>query len=71
MKYRVRQPLLAILKGAETPATFLTIAPGSIINVEGEVQPSGFVEVAHAGRTVLVYMRDIENRAERVQGKGG
>jgi hypothetical protein len=48
---------------------FMQIAPGSVITLKDEVQPSAFVEVLYEGQIVKVYMRDIENRAQRVEGQ--
>ena len=51
---------------------FTTIEPGSVITVKGkEEEQSGFVDVLHAGQIVKVYMRDIEKRADRVEGQTG
>ena len=69
MKYRVREPLLAILKEPVKSTAFLTIAPGAFITIKGDVGDYGFVEVEYDGQLVLVFMRDIELRAERVKGK--
>jgi hypothetical protein len=50
------------------PATIMTIEPGSIIALNDEVQLFGFVKVVYAGQIVLVFMHDIENGADRVEG---
>jgi hypothetical protein len=68
VKYRVREPLLAVVKEPEMPATIMTIEPGSIIALNDEVQLFGFVKVVYAGQIVLVFMSDIENGADRVEG---
>ena len=49
----------------------LTIAPGSVITVSDEVEETGFVDVFYEGQIVKVYMRDIENGAERIEGQAG
>ena len=46
----------------------ITIGPGSVITVRDEVEETGFVDVFYEGQIVKVYMRDIENGAERVEG---
>ena len=69
MKYRFREPLLAILKGPVGSVAFLTIKPGSIITVKGDDQACGFVEVDYQGQIVLALMRGIELRAHRVRGQ--
>ena len=71
MTYRVLKPLLAIRHEPGEAAVFITIAPGSLITLEGEVEETGFVDVLYEGRVVKVYMRDIEGGAERVEGHAG
>ena len=67
MKYQVREPLSAVLKEPVGSVAFLSIEPGSIVNVKGDVGAFGFVEVVYEGKSVLVFMRDIELRADRVR----
>ena len=68
MKYRVREPLLVILKEPVSCVTLLTIKRGSIITVKGDEQAHGFVEVDYEGKIVLAFMRGIQIRADRVRG---
>lgn len=68
MKYRFREPLLAILKGPVSSLAFLTIARGSVVTVKGDEQAHGFVEVDYDGQIVLANMRAIQLRADRVRG---
>jgi len=49
----------------------LTIAPGSLITLEGQVEETGFMDVLYGGQNVKVYMRDIEKSADRVEGHAG
>ena len=49
----------------------LTIAPGSLITLKGEVEETGFVDVLYEGQIVKVYMSDIEKSADRVEGHAG
>ena len=70
MKYRVREPLLVILKEPVSCATFLTIKRGSVITVKGDQQAYGFVEVDYEGQIVLAFRRGIELRADHVRGAG-
>jgi hypothetical protein len=67
MKYYVREPLLAILKGPVSSLAFLTIRRGSVITVKGDEQACGFVEVDYQGQIVLALMLGIELRAHRVR----
>ena len=71
MRYRVLKPLLAIRHEPGVAAVLLTIAPGSVITVRDEVERTGFVDVFYDGQVVKVYMRDVEERAERVEGQAG
>ena len=71
MKFRVREPLLALWSEPQKKPAFMTIEPGSVITVKGEEEQSGFVDVSYAGRIVKAYMRDIEKRADRVECQAG
>jgi hypothetical protein len=71
MKYRVLKPLLAIRREPGVAAVFVTIPPGSLIILNGAVEPTGFVDVLYDGQIVKVYMRDVEERADRVEGQAG
>jgi hypothetical protein len=37
--------------------------------MKGEVEETGFVDVLYEGQVVKVYMRDIEESADRVEGQ--
>jgi hypothetical protein len=65
MKYHVRESLLAVLK--EPAGSFMTIDAGSVITVKRDVGAYGFVEANYGGEEVLVFMRDLELRADRVK----
>ena len=69
MKYYVREPLLAILKGPVSSVGFLTIKSGSVVTVKGDEQEYGLVEVDYGGKTVLAFRRGIQLRADRVRGQ--
>jgi len=66
MTYRASAAFLAVRSGPPGPSTFVTITPGSIITVKGEVLRSGLVDVLYDGQTVAVFMRDIDARADMV-----
>ena len=68
VKYRVREPLLAILKEPVSCVTYLTIKRDAVITVKGDQQVYGFVEVIYEGQIVLAFRRGIELRADRVRG---
>ena len=69
MKYYVREALSAVFKKPVDPIAFLTIDAGSVITVNGDVGAYGFVEANYGGDEVLVFMRDLDLRADRVQGQ--
>jgi hypothetical protein len=71
LKYRVREPLLAILRKPGMAAAIMTIEPGSVITVKGDVNLFGFVDVCCEDHTVKVFMLDIEQKADRVEGQTG
>ena len=67
--YRVLKPLLAIRHEPGVATVLLTIAPGALFTLKGEVEATGFVDVLYEGQVVKVYMRDIEESALRVEGQ--
>jgi hypothetical protein len=67
-EYHVRETLSAVLKEPAGSIAFMTIDAGSVITVKGDVGAYGFVEANYAGEDVLVFMRDLELRADRAQG---
>jgi hypothetical protein len=69
MKYHVLKSLLAVLKEPVGSIAFLTIDAGSVITVKGDVRLYGFVEANYGGDDILVFMRDIEEHADRVRGQ--
>jgi hypothetical protein len=69
MKYHVRESLSAVLKEPAGSIAFMTIDAGSVITVKGDVGAYGFVEANYGGDEVLVFMRDLELRADRVKGQ--
>ena len=71
MRFRALKPLLAIRHKPGVAAVLVTIPPGSVITLEGEVEETGFVDVLYQGQIVKVFMRDIENGADRVEGQAG
>jgi hypothetical protein len=66
MTYRAREAFMAVRDDLHGPFTFVTITPGSIITVKGEVLQSGLVEILHNGQIVAAFKRDIDARAEMV-----
>jgi hypothetical protein len=71
VKYRVREPLLAVIYEPGIKTAFMTIEPGSIIVVKSGEDQSGFADVSYNDQIVKVFVRDIEKRADRVEGQTG
>lgn len=71
MKYHVRESLSAVLKEPAGSMAFMTIDAGSVITVKGDIGAYGFVEANYGGEEVLVFMRDLELRADLVKGQAG
>jgi hypothetical protein len=71
LKYCVHEPLLAILRKPGMPAEIMTIQPGSVITLKGDVNQFGFVDVHCGDQMVKVFMLDIEKKADRVEGQAG
>ena len=69
MRFRVLKPLLAIRHELGVAAVLITIGPGSVSTLRDDVEETGFVDVFYEGQIVKVYVRDIENGAERVEGQ--
>jgi hypothetical protein len=67
MKYYIKESLPAVLKEPAGSIAFMTIDSGSVITVNGDVGAYGFVEANYGGEEVLVFMRDLELRADRVK----
>ena len=66
--YRVRDSFQAIRNEPPKPFRFITITQGSIIMVKGQLQ-LGLVEVLYHGQIVAVFMRDIDAKADPIEGK--
>jgi hypothetical protein len=46
----------------------VTVPAGAVLQIVGEAQQSGLVDVNLNGRVVAMFLRDIEDRGERVSG---
>jgi hypothetical protein len=64
MTYRAIEPFIALVYNQ--PRQFLTINPGSLITIKGEMHRSGLVSVLHEGQIVAAFRKDLETKAEVV-----
>lgn len=67
MGYRVRTPLVAVRSGGDGTFRFVSIESGAVITVKGQIQHTGLVEIHYEGETVAAFMRDIQDRCERIE----
>jgi len=67
MRYRVREPFMVIRDDPPNRFTFLTLKPGSMLRVKGDVLKSGLVDIECEGQILGAFMRDILARAELVE----
>jgi len=55
--------------GSDGRMHFVTIPTGALVQHVGEPQQSGLVDVLFEGRVVAMFVRDIEDRGERILAK--
>jgi hypothetical protein len=48
---------------------FVTVPEGAMLELAGEPQQSGLIDVCFEGRVVAMFLRDIEDRGERILAK--
>ena len=68
MQYHVRESFLAVR--SDPSQCFITVAPGSVIIVQGQPGGSGLIDIVYKGSVVAAFMRDIVDRCDQVQAKG-
>ena len=67
MRYRLKSPTMAVERGGSNGRMqFVTVPSGTMLEVVGEPQQSGLVDVRFDGRVVAMFLRDIEDRAEKI-----
>ena len=67
MRYRVRTPFVAVRPAGDGHFRFVTLYSGSVVTIAGDVQRSGLVDIMHEDHVLAAFMRDIQERAERVE----
>ena len=45
---------------------FVTVPAGALLTLAGEPQQSGLVDVLFEGRVVAMFLRDLQDRGERI-----
>ena len=64
IQYRVISALLAVRFPVEPERrAFLTVSPGTMVRIEGQPNQDGIVNAAINGEHVLVFQRDLDDRA--------
>lgn len=66
-KYQLKSPTMAVERGGtDGRMQFVTVPAGSLVQITGDPQRSGLVDVVFKGRIVAMFLRDIEDRGERI-----
>jgi hypothetical protein len=65
-RFRLREAIIAV-PSLRDSLTIITVPHGAVLEVVGEPQKSGLVEVLWEGRQIAVFMCDIESRGALVQ----
>lgn len=72
MQYQLKSPTMAVERGGSNGRMqFVTVPEGAIIELVGELQQSGLIDVSFDGRVVAMFLRDVEDRGERIFAKAG
>jgi hypothetical protein len=67
VRYRLKSATIAVEQGRpDGRMQLLTVPAGALIELAGEVQQSGLIDVKCKGRIVAMFLQDIENRSEKV-----
>jgi len=66
MKYRVKTPFLAVYRTTGGKSHFVNMEPGHLFTLRGE-ERRGMINVLYQGRIVSVFVKDIEERAQKIK----
>ena len=70
MQYQLQSPTMAVERGGSNGRMqFVTVPAGAMLELIGETQQSGLIDVHFEGRVVAMFLRDIEERGERIFAK--
>lgn len=64
--FRLREALVAVPPPSDHGLSIITIPHNSIVEIVGEPERSGLVEVLWNGKHIAVFLQDIEARCESV-----
>lgn len=65
-RYRVTTPFVAVKPDDDGHYRFVTLGRGSVFDLNGELRRTELVEILFEGRVLAAFIRDIEERAERI-----
>jgi len=65
--FRLREAIIALHPKPEERLSIITVPHDAVLEVVGEPQNSGLVEVLWEGRPIAVFIRDIESRGELIK----
>jgi hypothetical protein len=65
--FRLREAIVAVPPSSEASLTIITVPHGAVLEVVGDLQKSGLVEVLWERQRLAVFMRDLETRGEVVE----
>jgi hypothetical protein len=66
MKYLVKTPFLAVYRAADGKSQFVNMEPGHVFTLRGE-EREGMINVLYQGRIVSVFVKDIEERSQKIK----
>ena len=67
MQYQLQSPTMAVERGGSNGRMqFVTVPAGAMLELIGEPQQSGLIDVHFEGRVVAMFLRDIEERGKRI-----
>lgn len=68
VSYRLKSAIVAVERSA-TWMHITHIASGTIITIPDTDKESGMIEIVYEGRNVSVFLHDVIERSERVDGR--
>ena len=69
-QYRLTCTTMAVeQRGSDGRMQFSVIPLGALLQIAGEAQQSGLVDVLYEGRVVAMFLRDIQDKGERILAK--